>query len=143
RSRADRALVPAHGARGGRPAAGRGRRRARRLLPLGADRQPAHALGLVLDDRRHELQLAPAARPAGDPRLRRLARGLPPRPHGPLPALLVPPRAPPAGLPHIAPLAQGPRRDARPGLSTTSGSDPSVGFVPGGLRASPATDIGV
>ena len=83
-ARRDRALVPPHGARGDRAAPRRGRRRARARVHEAHDPRAAHALGLVLDDGRDELQLAPAARPRGGPRLRRLARGLPPRGHGPL-----------------------------------------------------------
>ena len=57
------------------------------------DPRPAHALGVVLDDGRDGVQLAAAARPRGGPRLRRLARGLPPRGDGPLAALLGAARA--------------------------------------------------
>ena len=48
----------------------------------------AHPLGQLLVARRDELQLAPAARAGGDPRLRGRARGRPPRGDGPLAALL-------------------------------------------------------
>ena len=63
-----------------------------------------HALGLVLVHGRDVVQLAAAARAAGDPRLRRRARGLPPRGDGPLAALLArcSPRARPAGATHSA-----------------------------------------
>ena len=55
----------------------------------GADHpRPAHALGVVLGERRDVVQLAPAARARGGARLRRRARGLPPRGDGPLAALL-------------------------------------------------------
>ena len=53
------------------------------------DPRPAHALGVVLVHGRDVVQLAAAARAAGDPRLRRRARGLPPRGDGPLAALLA------------------------------------------------------
>src|SRR5262249_40087134 len=45
--------------------------------------------------------------------LRRLARGLPPRRHGPLAALLAAARGPPPGLPRPAALAAGQRHRAR------------------------------
>ena len=52
------------------------------------DSRPAHALGELLGDRRDVVQLAAAARARAGARLRRLARGLPPRGDGPLAALL-------------------------------------------------------
>src|SRR5439155_159005 len=76
------------------------------------DPRAAHALGVVLVDRRAELQLAAAARARGRPRLRRLARGLPPRRDGPLAALLGAGRAPRARLPRAARVAAAPRGDA-------------------------------
>ena len=64
--------------------------RARRLALHGADDpRAADALGVLLVDGRDVVQLAAAARAAGDPRLRRRARGLPPRGDGPLAALLA------------------------------------------------------
>ena len=58
----DRALVPAHGART-RSCRCSTRRSTRSGVDYASadDRRPAHALGLVLDDGRDELQLAPAA----------------------------------------------------------------------------------
>ena len=49
----------------------------------------------------------------GRPRLRGLARGVPPRRHGPLAPLLVAARAPPPGLPRAAALAARQRHRAR------------------------------
>src|SRR3954449_5727708 len=68
----------------------------------------------MLLDRRDELQLAPPPRPRARARLRRLARGLPPRRHGPLAALLGPRRAPRPELPRAQELAAPQRRRAGP-----------------------------
>ena len=73
--------------------------RARHALHGADDPQPEDALGQLLVDRRDELQLAAAARARGGPRLRRLARGLPPAGHGPLAAVLGARRPPHARLP--------------------------------------------
>src|SRR4051794_19182905 len=70
-------------------------------------------MGQLLVDRRDELQLAPRARPRAGPRLRRLARGLPPRRHGPFAAVLGAPPAPRARLPRAPPLAAAQPRRAR------------------------------
>src|SRR6185503_9792118 len=83
-----RGVVPAPGSpRGG--AAARRRRGARgaKLLPA-SDPRPAHALGELLHERGDELQLAAAAGAGRDPRLRRRARGGPPRRAGPLAPVL-------------------------------------------------------
>ena len=68
-------------------------------------RAPAHALGVVLAERAHELQLAADAGARARARLRRLARGVPPRDPRPLAALLGAARAPLARLPRGPPLA--------------------------------------
>ena len=113
-ARGDRALVPAHAraprstprldardaARSARPASG---------SPI---RSSARA-GELLAERRDRAQLAAAARARAGLRLRRLARGLPPRRDGPLAALLGAARAPPARLPRAARLAAAQRRRAR------------------------------
>ena len=61
--------------------------------------RPAHALGVVLGERAHELQLASAAGARARARIRRLARGLPPGDPRPLTALLGAAGAALAGLP--------------------------------------------
>ncbi len=62
------------------------------------DPRPENALGELLDERRHVVQLAAAAGAGAGARLRRLARGLPPRGDGSLGALLEPAREPLARL---------------------------------------------
>ena len=59
-----------------------------RAYSVAPDPRPAHPLGVVLVERGDELQLAAAARAAGDPRLRGRARGGAPRGARPLRALL-------------------------------------------------------
>src|SRR5262249_34926540 len=68
--------------------------------PLSADRppQPTQPLGLVLGQGRAELQLAARPRTARRARLRRRARGVPPRRAPPWPLVLEAPRTPPPRL---------------------------------------------
>ena len=68
-------------------------------------RSQIDALGVLLGQGRHELQLAPAAGPRAGARLRRLARGLPPGDPRPLPALLGAGGAPLSRLARAARLA--------------------------------------
>src|SRR3954469_22511027 len=72
------------------PRAARPRRRPprRHALLRSHDPRAEDPLGVVLEHGPHVVQLAPAARARRRPRLRRRARGLPPRDHGPLPPLL-------------------------------------------------------
>ena len=65
-----------------------GGRRARRHLRAHHAARPAQPLGLVLDERHAQLQLAARARAARRARLRRRARGLPPRRAQPRPGVL-------------------------------------------------------
>src|SRR5439155_11290124 len=111
--RGPRALVSPGRPRGDRPAGRALRGGDRAAVSLADHPRAAHALGIVLVDRCAELQLAPAARARGRPRLRRLARGLPPRGAGPFGALLGARRAPPARLPRAARVAAAARADAR------------------------------
>ena len=69
------------------------------------DPRPADALGELLALGRDELQLATAARAGAGARLRRLARGLPPRGHGPLAAVLGAAGPPLAGIPRARAVA--------------------------------------
>ena len=112
---APRALVP-HRGPAGRSSRGstHATRRARPPAHDARHPQPAHPLGQLLVHRRDELQLAPHARPRAGARLRRLARGVPPRRHGPLAAVLGARRAPRPRLPRAAALAAPERRRARP-----------------------------
>ena len=91
-----------------------------------ADPRPAHALGELLHERCDELQLAAAAGAAGDPRLRRRARGGPPGRAGPLTALLAPAGLTLPALARARGVAAAPRalaaptpsgRSARPGIA--------------------------
>ena len=107
-----RALVPPPRAGRDRAAAGRGDRARRHGVRGADDPRAAHALGELLGARRDELQLAAAAGARAGARLRRLARGLPPRGPGPLPALLALLERALPGLPRARGLAAPPRRDA-------------------------------
>ena len=80
------------------------RRAGHELLAL-HDPRPAHPLGQLLLQRRDELQLAAAAGPAGDPRLRGGARGGPPPGARPFAALLAAARLALPGLPRARALA--------------------------------------
>ena len=84
-----RALVPAPGATEVAPRLDAATRARGLALHRADDPRPADALGVLLVDGRDVVQLAAAAGAAGDPRLRRRARGLPPRGDGPLAALLA------------------------------------------------------
>src|SRR5215211_9308503 len=110
-ARRARGLVPPARPRGScRPPRRRGGPR-RRSLSLALDPRAAHPLGVLLLDRRDELQLQPAPRPARDPRLRDRARGgAPPGPR-PLRALLA---TPGLALRRLA-RARGLAAPARPG----------------------------
>ncbi len=83
-----RALVPAGRARRDRAAARPACARGGTLLLEADDPRPADAVGELLAQRGDELQLAAAAGARAGARLRRLARGLPPRGDGPLAPLL-------------------------------------------------------
>src|SRR4051794_32451130 len=85
-----RGLVPAAGAARGGAAARRRRGPRRAELRAAADKGAAQPLGELFHERGDELQLAAPAGSGRDPRLRRGARGGPPRRVGPLTALLAP-----------------------------------------------------
>src|SRR6201999_1518648 len=76
--------------------------------------RPAHPLGLALVLGRDVVQLAPAARAAGDPRLRRRARGRPHRGDGPLGALLAAARVALPALARACRLVEALRHDPDP-----------------------------
>ena len=96
-ARRSSATTAAPGARGDRAAPGPRHALAGLRYRDLSDPRAAHALGLVLGRRAHELQLAPVAGARARARLRRLARGLPPGDPRPLAPLLGARGAPLAG----------------------------------------------
>ena len=114
---ADRGAGPARGS-GSDRADRRGRsRRARRRVPANHAPRPAQQVGVVLGERHALVQLAARAGSPRRPRLRRRARGLPPRRAQPRRALLEARRAAPA------------RRTASPrnGCTSTAGRSSPTG----------------
>src|SRR5215213_2169353 len=114
-----RGLVPAPRSRrdSAAPRGGSGAGGAR--LRAASDPRPAHSLGELLHERHDELQLEAAAGAAGDPRLRRGARGGAPRRTGPLAAFLAARGVALPGLARARALVAPPRPCAPVSLGTT------------------------
>ena len=103
---ADRRSGPPRGARADLAARPVGDRRARRQLSAHHAARPGEPLGLVLSERRSQLQLAARARAARRARLRRRPRGVPPRRAQPRRRVLAPCRKAAARLPRLEGVAR-------------------------------------